>query len=209
MSFVKFIRIAFLYRTPGNILKSQAFYRSLLIRNVHQFIFIFFKQSFLSQVFKVFSLQSIASALCNVLELAEICQNQVHHRKFWVSRISEIHIHFGSNQPLSSLKIKPVAYLIMETWEITPTNLLKENLTYSSIFKAYFKKILASAKASLIFIKNRCKSSRPQMFFKIGVFKKFTIFREKHLCWSVLLIKLQAFWCFPVNIAKFLRIVLL
>ena len=150
MSFVKLIRIAFLYRTPGNILKSHAFYRSLLITNVHQFIFIFFKQSFLSRVFKVFSLQSLASALCNVLELAD-CQNQVHHRTFWVSRLSEIHIHFRSSQPLSSLKIKPVAYLIMETWAITPTNLIKKNLTYSSTFKACFKKILASAKASLIF----------------------------------------------------------
>ena len=40
-----------------------------------------------------------------------------------------------------------------------------------------------------------------QMFFEIGVLKNFAIFRGKHLCWSVFLIKLQA--CnFPVNIAK-------
>ena len=32
-------------------------------------------------------------------------------------------------------------------------------------------KILAAAKASLVFIKNRCRSSRSQMFFKIGVLK--------------------------------------
>ena len=43
------------------------------------------------------------------------------------------------------------------------------------------------------------------MFFKIGVLKNFAIFREKHLCWCMLLIKLQAFRRFPVNIAKFLR----
>ena len=43
-----------------------------------------------------------------------------------------------------------------------------------------------------------------QIFFEIGVLKNFGIFRGKHLCWSVFLIKLQA--CnFPVNITKFLR----
>ena len=46
------------------------------------------------------------------------------------------------------------------------TNLLKQNLTYSSIFKAYFMKIFAAAKSSLVFVKNRCRSSRSQMFFK-------------------------------------------
>ena len=48
--------------TAGNIFKSQAFYRSLLNLNAHQFIFNFFKKSFLSWVFKVFSSQSIAPA---------------------------------------------------------------------------------------------------------------------------------------------------
>ena len=39
------------------------------------------------------------------------------------------------------------------------------------------------------------------MFFKIGVLKNFAIFRGRHLCWSLFLIKLQA--CnFPVNTAK-------
>ena len=37
------------------------------------------------------------------------------------------------------------------------------------------------------------KSSRSQMFFKIGVFKNFKIFTGKHLCWSLFLLKLQAF----------------
>ena len=56
------------------------------------------------------------------------------------------------------------------------------------------------------------RSSRSQMFFKIGVLKNFAIFTEKHLCWSLFLIKLQASRpkrlrqrCFPVDIAKFLR----
>ena len=36
------------------------------------------------------------------------------------------------------------------------------------------------------------RSSRSQMFFTIGVLKNFAIFTEKHLCWSLFLIKLQA-----------------
>ena len=66
-------------------------------------------------------------------------------------------------------------------------------------------KIFAAAKASLVFVKNRCKSSRSQMIFKMGVFKKFAILTGKHLCWSLFLIKLQAFRFFPVNIAKLIR----
>ena len=31
-----------------------------------------------------------------------------------------------------------------------------------------------------------------EMFFKIGVLTNFAIFTGKHLCWSLLLIKLQA-----------------
>ena len=45
------------------------------------------------------------------------------------------------------------------------------------------------------------KGSHSQMFFKIGVLKKFAIFTGKHLCW-----RLQQ-WYFPVNIVKFLRTV--
>ena len=66
-------------------------------------------------------------------------------------------------------------------------------------------KSFAAAKASLVFIKNRCRSSRSQMFFKIGVTKNFAMFTGKHLCWSLFLIKMQAFRCFPVYIAKLLK----
>ena len=59
------------------------------------------------------------------------------------------------------------------------------------------------------------RSSCYQMFFKIGVLKNFGTFTRKYLCWSLLLIKLQA-WrtiikkklqrrCFPVKFAKFLK----
>ena len=47
-----------------------------------------------------------------------------------------------------------------------------------------------------------------------GVLKNFVIFTGKHLCWSLFLIKLQAYkfiekrlqhWCFPMHAKKFLR----
>ena len=60
------------------------------------------------------------------------------------------------------------------------------------------------------------RSSNLQLFFTISVLKNFVIFTGKHLCWGLLLIKLQA-WrsaalfkkrlyhsCFLVNITKFL-----
>ena len=37
------------------------------------------------------------------------------------------------------------------------------------------------------------RSSRSQMFLKIGVFKNFTIFTGTQLCWSLFLIKLLGF----------------
>ena len=36
------------------------------------------------------------------------------------------------------------------------------------------------------------RSSRSQMFFKIGVFKNFANFTGRHLCWCLFLIKLLA-----------------
>ena len=104
-----------------------------------------------------------------------------------------------------SLKTNTDASLINEMWAITPINLLKKNLTCTSICKAYFMKISADAKASPVFINSKCRSSRSQMFFKIDVLKNFIIFTGKHLCWSLFLIKLQAFSCFPVNNAEFLK----
>ena len=91
--------------------------------------------------------------------------------------------------------------MISETWAIKLTSLPKKYLTYSSIFKARF----ATAKASLVFIKYRCRSSRSQMFPKISFLKNFVIFTGKHLHWNLVLIKLQAFRCFPVNITKLFR----
>ena len=46
----------------------------------------------------------------------------------------------------------------------------------------------------------RYRSSRCQMFFKIGVPKNFVTFTGKHLCWSLFLIKLQAFRLIPIRV---------
>ena len=37
------------------------------------------------------------------------------------------------------------------------------------------------------------KEEPPEEFYKKGVVKNFAIFTEKHLCWSLFLIKLQAY----------------
>ena len=47
------------------------------------------------------------------------------------------------------------------------------------------------------------------MFFEIGALENVAIFTEKHLCWSLFLIKLQAEKHFRVNIANFLGIAFL
>ena len=44
-------------------------------------------------------------------------------------------------------------------------------------------------------------SSRSQMFFEIGVLKSLVIITKKHLCWSLFLIKLQA-WRRPLLLEK-------
>ena len=36
-------------------------------------------------------------------------------------------------------------------------------------------------------------TSRPQMFFKVGVLKSYAIYAGKHLCWSIFLKKFQYF----------------
>ena len=62
---------------------------------------------------------------------------QVHGRKFLREHMTLrdsliICILFGSNQPLVPLKIRTAAFLIREMLAITPTNLLKQDLTYLS-----------------------------------------------------------------------------
>ena len=62
-------------------------------------------------------------------------------------------------------------------------------------------------------LKNLCRRSCPEMFYKIGVLKNFSKFTEKQLRLSLFFIKRSVILlkkrlqhrCFPVNIAKFLR----
>ena len=68
----------------------------------------------------------------------------------------------------------------------------------------------------MIKVSSKVRGSHSRCSIKNAVLKNFAKFTGKHLCWSLLLIKLQNFWsaaslkktptpCFPVNIAKFLR----
>ena len=53
-------------------------------------------------------------------------------------------------------------------------------------------------------VNTEAASHRSDVYREIDVLKNFEISIEKHLCWSLFLVKLQA--CnFPLNIAKFLR----
>ena len=65
------------------------------------------------------------------------------------------------------------------------------NLYYKQLEKTL---IVNKAAASHDFKTNN-RSSRSQMFFKIGVPKNFANFTGKHLPWSFFLIKLQALQC--------------
>ena len=57
-------------------------------------------------------------------------------------------------------------------------------------------KILYQQFLTFLSFMNPFRSSRSQMFFKISALKNFAIFRTK---------KSLQHWCFPVNIAKFLK----
>ena len=59
-------------------------------------------------------------------------------------------------------------------------------------------RIFAAAKASLVFIKDRCRTSRWEMYFKIGVLKKFRNISKKIVVLESLFNKvagLQVFSC--------------
>ena len=59
-------------------------------------------------------------------------------------------------------------------------------LKYAQTSAPYFCVICAQNRSML------GRSSRSQMFFKIGALKNFAMFTGKHLCWSLFVIKLQA-----------------
>ena len=63
---------------------------------------------------------------------------------------------------------------------------------------------------AIVFWGETSRSSLSQVFFKIDVLKNFASFTGKHQCWSLFLIKLQAWGilqhrCFPVRFTRFSR----
>ena len=88
---------------------------------------------------KPLSLTSLISQTAKMKSITEIFE--------WVGFLRLIHLdrlinwsynHFGNSKPLVSLKIKTIASLISKTWTITPKNLFKRNLSYSSFFYSLF-----------------------------------------------------------------------
>ena len=68
---------------------------------------------------------------------------------------------------------------------------LKNGLIPSSKLWQQFWLTVTTRSLVKIFIQFRLRSSHLQMFLKIGVIKTFSIFTEKHLCWSLLPINLK------------------
>ena len=58
-------------------------------------------------------------------------------------------------------------------------------ILHIKVCKIFFVQCLG--KSAIILIRKRVKyrSSRSQMFFKIGLLKNFAIFKGKHLCWNL------------------------
>ena len=70
---------------------------------------------------------------------------------------------------------------------MTEISVMKELKLFSIEVTLFTERFMRYKKLS----EKRCRSSRVQMFFKLGVLADFAIFTGKHLCWSLFLIKLQ------------------
>ena len=62
---------------------------------------------------------------------------------------------------------------------------ISQTAKINSITEIFWVNSFAAAKASLAFIKDRCRSNRSQMFFKMSVLKNFGMFTGKHLLESL------------------------
>ena len=64
----------------------------------------------------------------------------------------------------------------------------QEHLSHRTLITNYFRPVdIVKFLRTAFFVLNSSRSSRLQMFFKIGVFKSFANFTGKHLCWSLFL----------------------
>ena len=61
----------------------------------------------------------------------------------------------------------------------------QQHLFYRTLITSYFRPVNIAKFLRTAFLQNTSRSSRLQMFFKIGVFRSFANFTGKHLCWSI------------------------
>ena len=105
------------------------------------------------------------------------------------------HIHFGSCQPIESLKTKSVASLIRERGSSYQLIYLKRTWPIHQFLRPIWGRFLTRTLLPRFFTKSRCRSSRSKIIRNIH--------RETLVTGVSFLIKLQAFSCFPENIAKY------
>ena len=67
----------------------------------------------------------------------------------------------------------------------------QEHLFHRTLITSYFRPVNIAKFLRTAFLKNTSRSSRLQMFFKIGVLKSFPNFIGKNLFWSLFLKSLQ------------------
>ena len=90
----------------------------------------------------------------------------------------------------------------------------QEHFFHRTLITSYFCPANIAKCLRTSFLQNTSRSSRLQMFFKIGVLKSFVNFTGKRLCWNLFLKNLQAeglqlhkkrlqHRCFPAKFAKF------
>ena len=99
---------------------------------------------------------------------------QLSQKQFWKNTCRHRLLGQTTKQPLRNFELqKPLKYKQLEGWGLTVVA---------------YKKICVNYKIHAMW-----RSSCLQLFFKISVLKNFTILTEKHLWWSLFIIKLQAF----------------
>ena len=92
----------------------------------------------------------------------------------------------------------------------------REQLFHRTLITGYFRPVNIAKFLRTDFLWNTSRSSRLQIFLKIGILKSFANFTGKHLYWSLFLKNLQAeglqlhnkrlqHRCFPMKFVKFLR----
>ena len=96
----------------------------------------------------------------------------------------------------ATLKTKKKSYVCL---------LMQKNLRSRSIF---VEKSIIRSEYKILNSSKKILKKPPQMFYKKGFLKHFTIFTEKHLCWPAslqLYLKETPTQVFPVNITKLSR----